>query len=71
MTSVVFQVQSGMQNAQVAFAISHARSLANMIGLPALLRSAPQTVIEPLGYVIENLRPFDIPVLVLDFWQNR
>ncbi|KAG0147130.1 hypothetical protein CROQUDRAFT_43281 [Cronartium quercuum f. sp. fusiforme G11] len=61
-TFIIPDVHRAMQNAQTSFATNHAQSLANTVSLPALLKSAPQTITEPLGYVINNLRPFDVPV---------
>jgi ABC-type phosphate transport system permease subunit len=56
------QASLGMISAQ--FAAQFAKQTAAQSGssLVQLLSSAPQIIINPLGYTIENLRPFDIPV---------
>ncbi|EGG09503.1 uncharacterized protein MELLADRAFT_104233 [Melampsora larici-populina 98AG31] len=55
-------IDTGMRNAQTAFASSHARSQADAAAVGALMRAAPQTITRPLRYVMNDLRPFDVPV---------
>lgn len=44
------------------FAAQFVKQISNQTTLPQLLNNAPQVVVSPLGYTIQNLRPFDIPV---------
>lgn len=59
---IVPSIHDGMRNAQTTFATSHAQSQADAAALGALMRTAPQTITQPLGYVMNDLRPFDVPV---------
>lgn len=44
------------------FAAQFAKQISNQTTLPQLMNTAPQVVTAPIGYTIQNLRPFDIPV---------
>ncbi|KAG0147134.1 hypothetical protein CROQUDRAFT_62010 [Cronartium quercuum f. sp. fusiforme G11] len=51
----------GMQNAQSTFAKAHAQLLADTVDIESVLGTAPQTITSPLGYVLNDMRPFDVP----------
>ncbi|KAH9825005.1 hypothetical protein DFH28DRAFT_942522 [Melampsora americana] len=61
-SSILPSINVGMRNAATTFASSHARSQADIAALGTLMRTAPQTITHPLGYVMNDLRPFDVPV---------
>lgn len=59
-----FQIQLPLQQVSQQFAVQSARQLANHSNLQAILSQAPNVLTQPLGYTIDNLRPFDVPAYV-------
>jgi hypothetical protein len=57
---VAVQAQQGMTQAMGAFAMQNAMGLGDEAG--AVLAAAPSTVLSPMNYTMENVRPFDIQV---------
>ena len=65
------QLQQPLQKISLQFANQNAQQLASRTNLQAILSQAPSLVTQPLGYTIDNLRPFDIPVYVNPSFQPR
>ncbi|KIM91852.1 hypothetical protein PILCRDRAFT_761064 [Piloderma croceum F 1598] len=59
---IVPNLQQPLQQISQQFANQNAQQLASRTNLQAILSQAPSLVTQPLGYTIDNLRPFDIPV---------
>ncbi|KAF7981868.1 hypothetical protein HWV62_31427 [Athelia sp. TMB] len=55
-------VQAPLQALCAQFAQSNAETLSTRENLPALASQAPQLLVQPIGYTVRNLRPFDIAV---------
>jgi hypothetical protein len=51
-----------MTAAMDAFAIQNAMMLGDQAG--AVLESAPSTVLSPMNYTVDNVRPFNVQVYV-------
>ncbi|KAG1734751.1 uncharacterized protein EDB91DRAFT_586266 [Suillus paluster] len=56
------QVTSILTNVSHTFALSLSQRLASRPDISTLLQTAPQLVIQPLAFVVNDLRPFDAPV---------
>ncbi|KAF7350864.1 DUF3533 domain-containing protein [Mycena sanguinolenta] len=57
-------ISSQLEQASRAFALEFARNISQTVDLAAVLSNAPQLITEPISYVIDNVRPFDVPVYV-------
>ena len=64
------QVQLPLQQLSQWFARQFAQQLSNQTNLQQILSQAPNIVTQPLGYTIDNLRPFNVPVYVDPFSFN-
>jgi hypothetical protein len=60
----LLQLQQPLQQISQQFANQNAQQLSSRTNMQAILSQAPSLVTQPLGYTIDNLRPFDIPVYV-------
>jgi hypothetical protein len=54
------QTMSGLGQAMSAFALQNAMMVGSEAG--AVLASAPTTILSPMNYTVDNVRPFDIQV---------
>ncbi|KAG5636442.1 hypothetical protein H0H81_008032 [Sphagnurus paluster] len=54
--------QAALDSITQSFALQAASQLKSSSNLNALLTTSPQTVLTPISYTINNLRPFNIPV---------
>ncbi|KAJ7594076.1 hypothetical protein C8J56DRAFT_1002071 [Mycena floridula] len=55
-------VQSALAQITAGLALQFSKQLSSSASLGQLLSTAPQLIIAPVGFTINNLRPFDIPV---------
>ncbi|RDB27751.1 Nitrosoguanidine resistance protein SNG1 [Hypsizygus marmoreus] len=55
-------VQTSLAAISQSYATQAVGQIINSPNLQALLRTSPQTVVAPISYTIDNLRPFDQPV---------
>ncbi|KAK1226199.1 hypothetical protein PQX77_010781 [Marasmius sp. AFHP31] len=55
-------IQGVLEAASQQFAAQFARQAASSSNLQNVLSNAPQVITRPIGYTIDNLRPFDVPV---------
>ncbi|KZT43644.1 hypothetical protein SISSUDRAFT_978122 [Sistotremastrum suecicum HHB10207 ss-3] len=55
-------IQTPMSTAMQTFAIQNAASLATSRNVTQLISAAPSVVLQPVGFVMNNVRPFDVPV---------
>ncbi|KAJ7252396.1 hypothetical protein B0H12DRAFT_1017999 [Mycena haematopus] len=55
-------ISSQLEQACRAFALQFARNISGTIDPVPLLSNAPQIITEPISYIIDNVRPFDVPV---------
>jgi len=59
---VLPQVTATLNRFVVQFAEAHARTGLAGVDLAALISAAPQLVTQPVGYRVNDIRPFDVPV---------
>ncbi|SJK97669.1 uncharacterized protein ARMOST_00922 [Armillaria ostoyae] len=57
-------VETSMQNIVHNFAVEIAAELQAQNNLTALLSVSPSTLVQPIYYTLDNVRPFDVPVQV-------
>ncbi|KAJ6497374.1 hypothetical protein C8R45DRAFT_822927 [Mycena sanguinolenta] len=55
-------ITSQLEQASRAFALEFARNISQTSDLATILSNAPQIITEPISYIIDNVRPFDVPV---------
>ncbi|KAG1890397.1 hypothetical protein F4604DRAFT_1568022 [Suillus subluteus] len=56
------QVTSILTTITYTFSLSFSRGLASRSDISTLLQTAPQLVIQPLAFIISDIRPFNVPV---------
>lgn len=63
--SLSFQLRDILQAAQLSFRNKNAQSLSHTnFNLSNVMQNAPQTILDPFGFDVIDLRPFDVPVYV-------
>lgn len=56
------QITAQLDTIAQTFALQIAKNVSSLPNLSTLLSTAPQVVTRPVGYTVNNLRPFDVPV---------
>ncbi|WAR54353.1 hypothetical protein PtB15_3B867 [Puccinia triticina] len=66
------QLKDVLQAAQLSFRNRNAQSLSHFsnFNLTNLMQNAPQTILNPFDFQVDNLRPFDVPVFILHDWEQ-
>jgi hypothetical protein len=56
------QITAQLEQIAQTFALNIAQNVSSAPNLSTLLSKAPQIITRPVGYNVNNLRPFDVPV---------